>query len=87
MLLNIPAIPVNASSAETSHNGGKVVIGPDKNVYLIIGDVGRHQGQAQNVGNVAFQVDKFNQIRLSKFGQLLEKLSNSKKVEHIESKC
>ena len=37
-----PAIPVNASSRETNHNGGKVVVGPDKN--------GQHQDQAQNVG-------------------------------------
>jgi glucose/arabinose dehydrogenase len=51
LLLNLPAIPVNASSRETNHNGGKVVVGPDKNVYLIIGDVGRHRGQAQNVEN------------------------------------
>jgi len=51
LLLNLPAIPVNASSRETNHNGGKVVVGSDKNVYVIIGDVGRHQGQAQNVGN------------------------------------
>ncbi len=51
LLLNLPAIPVYASSRETNHNGGKVVVGPDKNVYVIIGDVGRHQGQAQNVGN------------------------------------
>ena len=51
LLLNLPTIPVNASSRETNHNGGKVVVGPDKSVYLIIGDVGRHRGQAQNVEN------------------------------------
>jgi hypothetical protein len=37
-----PAIPVNASSLETNHSGGEVVVGPDKN--------GQHQDQAQYVG-------------------------------------
>jgi hypothetical protein len=45
-----PAIPVNASSRETSHTCGKVVVGIDKNVYLIIDDVRQHQDQAQNGG-------------------------------------
>ena len=34
---------------ENNHVGGKVVIGPDSNVYVGIGDVGGHEGQAQNV--------------------------------------
>ncbi len=34
---------------ENNHVGGKVVIGPDSNVYVVIGDVGGHAGQAQNV--------------------------------------
>ena len=34
LLLNLPAIPGAIG------NGGKIVIGPDKNVYLTIGDVG-----------------------------------------------
>lgn len=33
---------------ENNHVGGKVVIGPDHNVYTVIGDVGGHRGQAQN---------------------------------------
>jgi aldose sugar dehydrogenase len=51
LLLNLPAIPANPISPETNHNGGKVVIGPDRNVYTIIGDVGSHRGQAQNIRN------------------------------------
>ena len=51
LLLNLPAIPADPTSQETNHNGGKVVIGPDRNVYTIIGDVGSHKGQAQNVAN------------------------------------
>ncbi len=42
VLLNLPAIP------GPSHNGGATIIGPDNNVYTIIGDVGGHRNQAQN---------------------------------------
>jgi glucose/arabinose dehydrogenase len=41
MLLDLPAVPGPA------HNGGKVVIGPDNNVYLTIGDVG-YRSSTQN---------------------------------------
>jgi glucose/arabinose dehydrogenase len=36
LILDLPATP------GPTHNGGKVVIGPDDNVYLTIGDVGEH---------------------------------------------
>jgi glucose/arabinose dehydrogenase len=42
VLLNLPAIP------GPSHNGGAIIIGPDNNIYAIIGDVGGHRNQAQN---------------------------------------
>ncbi|HKG32069.1 MAG TPA: PQQ-dependent sugar dehydrogenase [Nitrososphaeraceae archaeon] len=42
LLLDLPAIP------GPRHNGGVVTIGPDNNVYTIIGDVDGHQTQAQN---------------------------------------
>jgi glucose/arabinose dehydrogenase len=45
LLLNLPAIP------GANHNGGKVVIGPDNNVYAVIGDLKAHRTQAQNVAN------------------------------------
>lgn len=47
LLLNLPSTP--GPGGEENHNGGKLVIGPDHNVYAIIGDVGDHRGQAQNV--------------------------------------
>lgn len=48
LLLSLPA---NSPDAGTSnnHDGGKVVVGPDHNVYVTIGDVGGHRGQAQNI--------------------------------------
>jgi glucose/arabinose dehydrogenase/plastocyanin len=33
------------------HNGGKVMVGPDNNVYVTIGEIRRYQTQAQNVKN------------------------------------
>jgi aldose sugar dehydrogenase len=46
LLLDLTAIPPNARG---EHNGGKIRIGPDDNVYLIVGEVGGHRTQAQNV--------------------------------------
>ena len=42
LLLDLPAIP------GPPHNGGKIIIGPDKNVYIGIGDVGKHRSQSEN---------------------------------------
>src|SRR5918911_1452584 len=47
LLLNLPASPPpGREGTEKNHNGGKVLIGPDNNVYVGIGDVGGHRGQA-----------------------------------------
>src|ERR1041385_2705595 len=45
LLLNLPAL------RGPNHDGGKVVIGPDNNVYTVIGDLRSHRTQAQNVIN------------------------------------
>jgi aldose sugar dehydrogenase len=45
LLLNLPAV------RGPNHDGGKVVIGPDNNVYTVIGDLKTHRTQAQNVAN------------------------------------
>lgn len=42
LLLDLPATP------KPVHNGGVVTIGPDKNVYTVIGDVDLHRNLAQN---------------------------------------
>ncbi len=48
LLLNLPATsPIKGH--ENNHNGGKVVIGPDHNVYVVIGDVGGRMGNIQNI--------------------------------------
>lgn len=46
LLLDLTAIPDNGRG---EHNGGKIRIGPDKNVYYIVGEVGGHRTQAQNI--------------------------------------
>jgi aldose sugar dehydrogenase len=43
LILNLPATP------GPFHDGGKVLIGPDKNVYAVIGDLLYHRTQAQNI--------------------------------------
>ena len=43
LLLDLPAIP------GPRHNGGSIVIGPDNNLYVAIGDVDGHTTEAQNV--------------------------------------
>ena len=48
LLLSLPANSPDPNT-ENNHDGGKVVVGPDHNVYVVIGDVGGHMGQAQNV--------------------------------------
>jgi aldose sugar dehydrogenase len=47
LLLDLPAFPGAIG------NGGKIVIGPDNNIYVTIGDVGinGHNTQAQNIRN------------------------------------
>lgn len=45
LLLSLPAIP------GPNHDGGKVAIGPDNNVYAVIGDQRSHRTQDQNIIN------------------------------------
>jgi aldose sugar dehydrogenase len=48
-LLQLPANP--GATGRPDHNGGKLAIGPDGNVYAVIGEVGGHQTQAENLKN------------------------------------
>jgi aldose sugar dehydrogenase len=45
LLLNLPAVP------GPRHNGGAIIIGPDNNVYVPIGDVDGHKSQSENFKN------------------------------------
>jgi glucose/arabinose dehydrogenase len=44
-LLNVSAI---SPLGDAGHNGGKLRIGPDQNLYLIVGDLREHNTKAQN---------------------------------------
>jgi glucose/arabinose dehydrogenase/plastocyanin len=46
LLLDLTAIPPNGRG---EHNGGKIRIGPDDNVYFMVGEVGGHRTQSQNI--------------------------------------
>ncbi|HKQ22366.1 MAG TPA: PQQ-dependent sugar dehydrogenase [Nitrososphaeraceae archaeon] len=48
LLLDLPATSTIVGH-ENNHNGGKVAIGPDNNVYLVVGDVGGRMGNIQNI--------------------------------------
>lgn len=41
----------NPPNDRGEHNGGKILIGPDKNVYFMIGEVGGHRTHAQNIAD------------------------------------
>jgi aldose sugar dehydrogenase len=69
LLVSLPAIPRNASSPETNDNGGKVRVGPDNNLYFVIGQVGSHQGQAQNVKRGAGLDGTSGILRVTQDGQ------------------
>ena len=68
LLLDLPATPVNNKG---EHNGGKVIIGPDNNIYTVIGDVGAHRTQSQNVVNGPAVDGASGIIRLTPTGEFV----------------
>ena len=63
MLLDLPGLPGPA------HNGGKVLLGPDGNIYVAIGDVTGHTTQAENVHNGGPPDGTAGILRITKDGQ------------------
>jgi glucose/arabinose dehydrogenase len=47
LILNLPYSIIESPM----HNGGKIMIGPDENVYVVVGDLGDHYTEAQNAKN------------------------------------
>jgi glucose/arabinose dehydrogenase/plastocyanin len=70
LLLDLTAIPNNIN--RTDHNGGKLLIGPDNNVYMIIGEVGGHRTQAQNVENGPAPNGLGGVLRITQDGQVVD---------------
>src|SRR5919202_4432733 len=73
LLLNLPASPPpGREGTEKNHNGGKVLIGPDNNVYVGIGDVGGHDGQSENNPNGPAPDGTGGILRITQDGQLVD---------------
>jgi glucose/arabinose dehydrogenase len=66
LLLDLPALP------GPRYNGGPVVIGPDNNVYVIIGDVGGHTTMVQNFENGSEPDGTSGILRVGKNGEVPE---------------
>src|SRR5919199_504850 len=73
LLLNLPASPPpGREGTEKNHNGGKVLIGLDNNVYVGIGDVGGHRGQAENNPNSIAPDGTGGILRITQDGQIVD---------------
>jgi aldose sugar dehydrogenase len=66
LLIDLPALP------GPRYNGGPVLIGPDNNVYAIIGDVGGHTTMVQNFENSPEPDGTSGILRVGKNGELPE---------------
>ncbi|HEX2169280.1 MAG TPA: PQQ-dependent sugar dehydrogenase [Nitrososphaera sp.] len=66
LLLDLPALP------GPRYNGGPVVIGPDNNIYVIIGDVGGHTTMVQNFKNGSEPDGTSGILRVGKNGEVVD---------------
>ena len=72
LLLNLPASPPpGRENIEKQHMGGKVVIGPDNNVYVGIGDVAGHRTQSENNPNGPAPDGTSGILRITQDGQIV----------------
>ncbi|MGB8034404.1 MAG: PQQ-dependent sugar dehydrogenase [Nitrososphaeraceae archaeon] len=74
LLLDLPATP------GPYHNGGKVVIGPDNNVYVVIGDVFSHRTKAQNSVNGSEPDGTSGILRITQDGKVVSSSSGANGV-------
>ena len=73
LLLNLPASPpAGRENIERQHMGGKVLIGPDNDVYVGIGDVAGHRTQSENNPNGAAPGGTGGILRITQDGQIVD---------------
>jgi glucose/arabinose dehydrogenase len=73
LLLNLPSSPpAGRENIERQHMGGKVLIGPDNNVYVGIGDVAGHRTQSENNPNSAAPDGTGGILRVTQDGQIVD---------------
>ena len=66
LLLELPAVPGPA------HNGGKMTVGPDKDIFLVVGDLMGHTTKAQNYEDGGEPDGTGGVLRMNKDGQPLK---------------
>jgi glucose/arabinose dehydrogenase len=73
LLLTLPASPPpGRENIERQHMGGKILIGPDNNVYVGIGDVAGHRTQSENNPNGAAPDGTGGILRVTQGGQITD---------------
>ena len=72
LLLNLPAVP------GPGHNGGKIIIGPDNNVYFTIGDVGAYKTMTQNYPNKPNSNGTSGIYRITQDGKIVQGIIGDK---------
>jgi glucose/arabinose dehydrogenase len=73
LLISLPAFP------GPNNNGGRVLIGPDDNVYIVIGDVGGHKTQAQNIKGGQAPDGTSGILRITQDGQAVNSILGDNK--------
>jgi glucose/arabinose dehydrogenase len=63
LVLDLPAVP------GPSHNGGKMTVGPDNDIFLVVGDLMGHTTQAQNYENGVEPDGTGGVLRMNEDGQ------------------
>jgi aldose sugar dehydrogenase len=57
------------ASRGASHNGGKLLIGPDNNIYLVVGDMAGHKTMTQNYHNSSEIIESSVIFRITQDGE------------------
>jgi aldose sugar dehydrogenase len=70
LVLDLPATP------GPYHNGGKIAIGPDNKIYVVIGDVFGHRTKAQNFMNGADPDGTSGILRITQDGKVVSSSSD-----------